>query len=79
MEIVWDDRKEDDSTFIDLCIGDVFSYGSQVYMVTFNSGLKNAVNLITGEAVRFNSSDDVKKLNELYMYQNVRSVINNEE
>ena len=63
MKIVWDDKKEDNITFIDLCIGDVFSYGSQVYMVTFKSGLKNAVNLITGEAVSFNSYDDVKKLN----------------
>ena len=63
MKIVWDDKKEDDITFIDLCIGDVFSYRSHVYMVTFKSGLKNAVNLITGEAVSFNSYDNVKKLN----------------
>ena len=63
MEIVWDDKKENDIAFVDLRIGDVFSYGSHVYMVTFNSGLKNAVNLITGEAVSFNSVDDVKKLN----------------
>ena len=63
MKIVWDDKKENGIAFVDLHIGEIFSYGSDVYMVTFKSGLKNAVNLITGEAVSFNSYDNVKKLN----------------
>ena len=65
MKIVWDDKKEDEITFGDLRSGDIFSAESHMpYMVIYGSGsLSNAVSLVTGKVVCFNSDTKVKKLN----------------
>ena len=65
MEIVWDDKKEDEITFGDLRSGDIFSAESHMpYMVIYGSGsLSNAVSLVTGKVVCFELGTKVKKLN----------------
>ena len=65
MKIVWDDKKEDEITFGDLRSGDIFSSESHMpYMVIYGTGnLSSAVNLVTGEVVRFELDTKVKKLN----------------